>query len=95
MHGCRPLSTRKKPDPYAKQVQALIFKMTLQEKIGQMTQISLEAMSDREDVQDWLTLDPNKLHHALVDRHIGSIVHKANHPPTIKNQKAIITEFCD
>lgn len=56
-------------------VEALVQKMTLEEKVGQMTQLTLKAISVHEQSsQTQLQLDPAKLKQAVVGHHVGSIL---------------------
>jgi beta-glucosidase len=64
-----------------KKVDALISKMTLEEKVGQMTQITLDVIgkgNDRYSSFEPLTLDPAEMKKALGDYHIGSVLNTAN-----------------
>lgn len=51
-------------------VDSLLSKMTLEEKIGQMMQITVETILQKNDI----TLDPDKLKNALVNYKVGSIL---------------------
>ncbi len=64
-----------------KKVEALLNKMTLEEKVGQMTQITLDVIgkgNDRFSSFEPLTLDPAAMKKALGDYHIGSVLNTAN-----------------
>lgn len=64
-----------------KKVEALLSKMTLEEKVGQMTQITLDVIGkgkDRYSSFEPLTLDPAEIKKALGDYHIGSVLNTAN-----------------
>lgn len=64
-----------------KKVEALLNKMTLEEKVGQMTQITLDVIgkgNDRFSSFEPLTLDPAEMKKALGDYHIGSVLNTAN-----------------
>lgn len=64
-----------------KKVEALLGKMTLEEKVGQMTQITLDVIgkgNDRFSSFEPLTLDPAEMKKALGDYHIGSVLNTAN-----------------
>ena len=60
-----------KPDE-ALRVKALLAKMTLHEKVGQMTQLTLAAVSDGQNEN--LKLSPEKLKKAIVDDGVSSIL---------------------
>ncbi len=56
-------------------VDALLSRMTLEEKIGQMTQLTVHAVSSQpETVEGRHQLDMKKLRRALVEYHVGSIL---------------------
>lgn len=58
-----------------KKVNALLKKMTLEEKVGQMTQITLQAVSTQAQTKDQdHILDVKKLERAIVKYKIGSIL---------------------
>jgi beta-glucosidase len=57
------------------EVEDLLDKMTLEEKVGQMTQITLEVVSKtKEDKGSLHTLEEAKLKQALIEYHVGSIL---------------------
>lgn len=60
--------------PIADQVQHLLAQMTLEEKVGQMTQIDLSVVSLPESEQVSYPLDPTKLEDAVINHHVGSIL---------------------
>lgn len=73
-------------------VQALLEKMTLPEKVGQMTQITLEVVAG-EQKDGWVNLDPNKLHNVIVKHHVGSLLNCAGQARTGKNWQAILEQI--
>lgn len=57
------------------QVKELVSKMTLEEKIGQMTQVTLQAVSKVQGTKDQMhQLDYAKLEDAIKNYHVGSIL---------------------
>ncbi len=80
-----------------KKVEALLSKMTLEEKVGQMTQITLDVIgkgNDRYSSFEPLTLDPAEMKKALGDYHIGSVLNTANNRAlTTKKWFEIISEI--
>lgn len=80
-----------------KKVEALLSKMTLEEKVGQMTQITLDVIgkgNDRYSSFEPLTLDPAAMKKALGDYHIGSVLNTANNRAlTTKKWYDIISEI--
>ncbi len=65
-------------------IEALIAEMSIEEKAGQMTQLSLEIVSkgDGYNVQRPHELDIDKLKNVIVDHHVGSILNCAGEPHT-------------
>lgn len=63
------------PPAVRARVDSLLARMTLEEKVGQMTQLTVGAFTAPGSPQsDSIRLDPAKLRAAIVDRHIGSIL---------------------
>ena len=62
-------------------IEALLARMTLEEKVGQMTQINLDVVTKgatRFASDEPLALDPAQLRDALVKYHVGSVLNAAN-----------------
>lgn len=59
-----------------KEAAAIVSKMTLAEKVGQMAQISIDVVSKGQDTPPTSTveIDPDKLREAIVEYHVGSIL---------------------
>lgn len=75
-------------------IAALVSKMTLEEKVGQMTQLTLEVVTRRIDDRR-IELDMDKLRHAIVKRHVGSILNCGGAANTLDNWQQIITIIQD
>lgn len=75
-------------------VRHLLAQMTLEEKVGQMTQITLQPFA-KEDKDGYLTLDPEKLREGIVGHNIGSILNCAGQARTVANWHEIITQIQD
>ena len=60
--------------------QEIVSRMTLEEKVGQMAQISIDAICKGEDTPptSTLELDMEKLREVIVKYHIGSILNSPN-----------------
>ena len=71
-------------------VNELLLRMTLEEKIGQMMQISLEAVSDTGISEATHQLDMQKLEEAILDYHVGSIFNVNNNAFTPSQWQNII-----
>jgi beta-glucosidase len=76
-------------------IKAFIGQMTLEEKIGQMTNLGLTAVCKGpfyNDI-DSLEIDTVKLKKYLLDYHIGSIQNKGKYPPGIEEWNRIISNI--
>ena len=81
--------------PYDPDIEALIKKMTIEEKVGQMTQLNLDVISKGEiyNLVEPHQLDAEKLKKALVDYHVGSILNCGGHAYTREHWREIIGEI--
>ena len=69
---CAQIYTTTKVDA---QVKELLSKMTLEEKVGQMTQVTMQAVSKVQGTKDQMhQLDYEKLEDAIKKYHVGSIL---------------------
>ncbi len=73
-------------------VRRMLAKMTLEEKVGQMTQLTLEAFA-QSDKDGYLTLDPEKLRNGIVNHHIGSILNCGGQARTPENWQEMIAQM--
>ncbi len=65
----------KKENAIDKKVKALVSKMTLEEKVGQMTQITIETVSKQHGTAtQQFEYDPIKLKEAITKYHVGSLL---------------------
>jgi beta-glucosidase len=69
----------------------LLHRMTLEEKIGQMTQVTLAVVSTAQDG----VLDPVALRKAIQDYKVGSILNVANHALTADQWRHVQTQIQD
>jgi beta-glucosidase len=76
-------------------LKALIADMSIEEKVGQMTQLNLDVISVGEvyNLKEPHELDKEKLRHALVDKHTGSILNVGGHAYSLEHWQEIITEI--
>ncbi len=71
----RPIDPIKKSDEIEKRVKDLLAKMTIEEKIGQMTQVTLQAVSKVQGTKNQAhQIDDAKLEEAIKKYHVGSIL---------------------
>ncbi len=75
-----------------KKVENLLKKMTLKEKIGQMTQVTLEVVSKKRKKHTFENqLDLKRLRKAIVDYGVGSILNTGGAANSLKNWQQMIT----
>ena len=72
----------------------LVAKMTPEEKVGQMTQITLEQFG-KSGPDGTFVLDEQKLRDGIVNHHLGSILNNAGQARTVQNWQEIITKMQD
>ena len=66
---------------------ALLAQMTLEEKVGQMTQVTLEVIADKSE-RPYL-IDRAKLRRAIEDYHIGSVLNVVDEAYTVEEWRSI------
>ena len=77
-------------------VESLVSRMTLEEKIGQMNQVTIQVVSKTEGTADQAhELDYDKLREAIVDYHVGSILNVWNKAHTLDHWHKVITAIQD
>lgn len=76
-------------------IKNMLSQMTPEEKVGQMTQITLSALTKNGETLGKKELDPVKLDEALNKFHIGSILNTGGSANTIENWHEIITTIED
>ncbi len=75
-------------------VRDLLAKMTLEEKVGQMNQVTIDVVSKGEGGRaEPHALDPQKLENAVLKYHVGSILNVANSAYTLEHWHEIITQI--
>ncbi len=81
------------------EVEKLLSQMTLEEKVGQMAQVTIDVVTVGESefhTAEPLTLDPDMLRKAIVEYHVGSILNTpANRSRTVQEWHRIISEIQD
>jgi beta-glucosidase len=75
---------------FNKKADQLIAKMTLDEKIGQMTQVTFTLIANGDGL-----MDSNKLSHAVLDYKVGSILNAADHALTVDAWRLVQTRIQD
>ncbi|WP_442588403.1 glycoside hydrolase family 3 N-terminal domain-containing protein [Pedobacter sp. AW31-3R] len=74
-----------------KKVDALLAKMTLEEKVGQMTQITLGVVGTQKDGE----INPEALKNAVLKYNVGSILNVTNHALTVEEWHSVLTKIAD
>src|ERR1041385_2561575 len=76
-----------------KKVDALIARMTLEEKVGQMTEVTSDVVSKTNTSSH--QLDPDKLKEAIVKYHVGSILNVSGFAYDRKHWYEVISQIQD
>lgn len=74
------------------EVQLLINKMSLEEKVGQMTQVTIDMILKDNSTSE---IDEEKLQHAIVGKNVGSILNTKGHAYSILEWHQILTKIQD
>ncbi|CAN5396540.1 glycoside hydrolase family 3 N-terminal domain-containing protein [soil metagenome] len=83
---------KQKPvDATEKKVNDLISKMSLQEKVGQMTQVTLGVVGTQIDGE----LDAAKLKDAVINHKVGSILNVTNHALSVDQWHKLLTQIAE
>jgi beta-glucosidase len=80
--------TKKADENSSVDIEKIIAGMTLEEKIGQMTNLTLSTIAD--EVDSTVVVDTAKLNEVIVKRHIGSIQNVLTHAYTLDEWHNII-----
>ena len=90
----RPVPGYPLASPYDQQIRALIVRMSLEQKVGQMTQLNLDAVSVGAiyQLQEPHRLDSAKLHEALRVRQVGSVLNCGGHAYDLQHWREILSE---
>ena len=79
-----------------KKIDALLAKMSLEEKVGQMTEVTVDVVSQGIDGRrEPHALDQAKLEQAIVDYHIGSILNVGPQGYSLSHWRDVITNIQD
>src|SRR6056297_802396 len=81
----------------SQRVESILSEMTLEEKVGQMTQITLSHLlkSDSNGVKKPIRIDTSRLRKTLVDYHVGSILNNGGHANSLEKWHEIISTIQD
>lgn len=89
------LSAQKTTPAIERKIDALLAKMTVAEKAGEMTQLSLDmvCVGDPYNLQQPLAIDKDKLKKVIQEYHVGSILNVGTSAHTAARWQEIITEI--
>ena len=93
MTGCAGVRTKTADKQMEKKIDKLLAKMTLQEKVGQMTQVTLEVVAGQTGKDGRLALDKKKLQDAIINHQVGSILNCGGQARSVDNWQEIITQM--
>ena len=88
---CVQAQIKKSLSPAEKKINELLAKMTLEEKAGQMTQVTLGVVGTNTDGE----LNAAALKKAIVDYKVGSILNVTGHALTVDQWHKVLTEIAD
>ncbi len=84
------------PNAVRARVDALLARMTLEEKVGQMTQLTVGAVATSgAQPAGAIALDPARLREAIVTRHVGSILNMVDGALPLDAWHAVIRQIQD
>lgn len=81
---------------YPEEVRSIVDKMTLQEKVGQMTQITLEVILQKDDEGNIirpLQIDTSALKKAITDYKVGSVINTGGAANSLEKWQNIISSI--
>jgi beta-glucosidase len=85
-------AVRRRPAPdYTRQINALLARMTLEEKVGQMTQLQIGMVTNGSDQS--IRIDPAKLEKAVVKYGVGSVLNVSGQALTVDAWHEIIRQI--
>jgi beta-glucosidase len=75
--------------------ETLVKKMTLEEKVGQMTQVTIAVIAKGGWGDTEGNIDPDSLRKAVIDHHVGSVLNVNSHALTVDKWNSIIIQIQD
>ncbi len=85
-------NSQKEPDELDSKVNDLLSKMSIEEKVGQMTQLTVDMILKDNSATE---IDPAKLKNALVDHHVGSILNVKGRAYSMNEWHILLKEIQD
>jgi beta-glucosidase len=90
--GAAALGAQSRNEPVEDRVDALLKQMTAEEKVGQMTQVTIDVVSRNGEPH---RLDPSKVQTAVDHYKVGSILNVMGHAYTVDHWHEIINQIQD
>jgi beta-glucosidase len=81
-------SCKKNESGSSDDIEKIISQMTIEEKVGQMTNLTLQTVAN--EVGETVVLDTAKLYDVIVNKHVGSIQNVLKHAYTLDEWHALI-----
>ncbi|MBO9659234.1 MAG: hypothetical protein J7527_10460, partial [Chitinophagaceae bacterium] len=75
--------------------EGILRRMTLEEKVGQMTQVTLAVIAKGGWANEDGSLDPAEVKKAVLDHHVGSILNTTAHALSLETWHKVITQIQD
>ncbi len=88
--SCSTGESAPKTDPLIEKVNDLLLKMTLEEKVGQMTQVTIDMILKEGKTTE---VDMDKLRTALIDKKVGSILNVSGHAYSLNQWHSVINKI--
>ncbi|HEX4851849.1 MAG TPA: glycoside hydrolase family 3 N-terminal domain-containing protein, partial [Puia sp.] len=92
---CLAISLAQTPEQIKQQVDALIKQMTLDEKVGQMTQVTMALVAKGGWGNQDGSLDPAALKKAIQEYKVGSILNTTAHALSVDTWRQVQTQIQD
>ena len=89
------LAFAQKPAAYPQKVEAMLKQMTLDEKIGQMTQVTMGVVAKGGGGNEDGALDPAALKKAVIDYKVGSILNTTAHALPVETWQQVQSQIQD
>src|SRR5258705_9188520 len=87
--------TRSNAQSDQQKAEAMLKKMTLEEKVGQMTQVTFALIAKGGWGNQDGAIDPDALKKAVIDHRVGSILNTTAHALSVDTWNTVITQIQD
>ena len=97
LFSCTPKDSKTDEQSTESKVASLLKKMSIEEKVGQMTQVNITVVAKQNDASNLPegehALDSEKLKHAIVECHVGSILNALEGRKEMEGWHEVITDI--